>query len=160
MVSLGFEQLWFLNLTNPTNRLHTHSHTILPPQAFSPADCEVRQSMWGAFSSQLVCLLMSPNHPFYHCHPFLLTSIPPPLPPSLPPPQTLNQSWGPCHPLRSHTTTTPVGVIITQPAYKNPAAQGGDSPCWAGTPVRGIFLFFTCDSELRACLFVCLSFSC
>ena len=79
--------------------------THIPPSptaAFSPADWEVRRSMWGPFSSQLVCLLMRPNHPFYHCHPFLLTSIPPPLPPSPPaPPSALRPESG--SPLSTHS---------------------------------------------------------
>lgn len=82
-VCLEVDKLWCLNFRNLTNRYppptSTHTHTPLSLCGFLPCWLGGQREHLGAPSLQLVCLLMRPNQAFYHCHPFLLTSIPPPL---------------------------------------------------------------------------------
>ncbi|KAI9515766.1 Glypican-3 [Dissostichus eleginoides] len=59
----------------PDPKRHKFHHAVsLPPR---------QQSLGSVCSTPRAC---PPNHRFSHCHPFLRTSIPPPLPPSLPVP--------------------------------------------------------------------------
>lgn len=104
--------------------LHIHTHTPLSHSSFLPC--------WQGGQTEHVRALFLPiSLPANEAQPSLLPlpPIPPYLHTSTSPSPSLEAhvrvaSLSPATPpLCSHTTTTPLGVIITQPAYKNPVAQ-------------------------------------